>query len=347
VDTLRIDIHHRLRTSTLSVDIDLGPGTLALAGPSGAGKTTLLQVVAGLVRPQQGRIRLADQVWFDHARGVNLPPEARSVGFVFQDYALFPHLSVRRNIGYGGQQRVDELLTRFGIHHLAEERPAHLSGGERQRVALARALARTPRVLLLDEPLSALDAHTRQELRVELREVLDELQLPTLLVSHDFDDAAALSDRVGVIVDGSLRQLGAPRDLVDAPADAFVAAFTGSNLLTGTAEPTEHGCRILLDDGSAIRSTTAGRGRVGVAVHPWQVRIADTGFEAGNAIPGRVHAITPHGGRLRVRVGRLVCELALDQTPPPLGADAIAVFDPSVARIVPLAETAPGRPPPD
>src|SRR5207248_2778090 len=134
-------------------------------------------------------------------------PEERSVGYVFQEYALFPHLTVRGNVAYGGEARVDELLERFGIAHLAGERPTELSGGERQRVALARALARNPKVLLLDEPLAALDAQTKREVRAELHSILRGLALPTLLVTHDFEDAATLAGTVGVLVAGELRQL--------------------------------------------------------------------------------------------------------------------------------------------
>ena len=154
---------------------------------------------------------------------------------MFQEYALFPHLTVRANVAFGGRDRVDELLERFGIAHLSGVRPGELSGGERQRVALARALARDPAVLLLDEPLAALDAHTKADIRGELHELLRDLGLPTLLVTHDYGDAAALADEVGVLVAGSLRQLAPPAELVASPADAFVAAFTGANLLHGTA----------------------------------------------------------------------------------------------------------------
>src|SRR4029077_16735664 len=160
-------------------------------------------------------------------------PEERRVGLVFQEYALFPHLSVQRNVAFGGKARVGELLERFRISHLAHARPTELSGGERQRVALARALARDPGVLLLDEPLSALDAHTKVTVRGELAGLLRGFGLPTLLVTHDYEDAAALADRVGVIVEGELRQLATPQEMVARPADGFVASFTGANLLHG------------------------------------------------------------------------------------------------------------------
>ena len=171
---------------------------------------------------------------------------------------------MRANVAFGGRGRVDELLERFRISHLAGARPGDLSGGERQRVALARALARDPAVLLLDEPLSALDAHTRGVVRGELAEVLAELRLPTLIVTHDFEDAAALADRVGVIVEGRILQLGAAAELLAAPADGFVASFTGANLLHGTARPGADGLtEVVLDTGGSAFSTDLTAGRVG------------------------------------------------------------------------------------
>ena len=161
---LRIRFTHPLRSFVAAADLTVEQGeTIALVGPSGAGKTTILRVVAGLLRPQSGRVSLGDAVLLDTERGVDLPAERRRVGYLFQEYALFPHLNVLGNVRFGanGSARVEELLDRFRIGHLARARVQQLSGGERQRVALARALARDPAVLLLDEPLSALDAHTR------------------------------------------------------------------------------------------------------------------------------------------------------------------------------------------
>ena len=235
MDVLTTSFTLPLRTFVLSVDLKVYD-SLALVGPSGAGKTSVLRAVAGLLRPADGRIALGDDVWFDSATGLFRKPDERRVGLVFQEYALFPHMTVRQNVAYGGQERVDEYLERFRISHLARARPTQLSGGERQRVALARALARDPGVLLLDEPLSALDAHTKVTVRGELQELLREAALPTVIVTHDYEDAAALADRVGVIVDGTLRQLARPPELVSHPADGFVAAFTGANLLRGGAD---------------------------------------------------------------------------------------------------------------
>jgi len=266
----------------------------------------VLRAVAGLLHPDAGRIALDDDVWFDAARRVRLPPERRAVGLVFQDHALFPHLTVLRNVAFGGTpERARELLERFGIAPLADERPPRLSGGERQRVALARALARDPGVLLLDEPLSALDAHTRAVVRGELAAMLRELTIPALLVTHDHRDALALADRIGVIVEGRLRQVGTPAELLRAPADPFVATFTGANVVRGVAP------------GGAV-----------LAVQPWDVRVTLVEPSAKWSVPGLIEAIEDEGPRARVRVGGLVAEVPTsDATHLVIGARAWAAFD--------------------
>ncbi len=276
-------------------------------------------------------------MWFDADAKVDLPPERRSVGLVFQEYALFPHMTVRANVAFGGSARVDELLERLRISHLADERPGALSGGERQRVALARALARDPRVLLFDEPLAALDAHTRAVVRGELQDVLATLALPTLIVTHDFRDAAALAERIGVIVDGRLRQQGTAAELVARPADAFVAAFTGGNLLPGRADG---GVEVALDAGGVVRAAHPASGRVGVAVYPWEVAV---GLEAPadglNGLPGPVHGLAPEGGRVRLRVGEVVVERPAEEIERlglQPGTPAWATFPPEAVRIVAL-----------
>jgi len=312
MDTLELSLDHPLRSFALSVSAALGRETLALVGPSGAGKSSVLRAIAGLLRPERGRVTLGDSVWLDTDVGVDVPPERRSVGLVFQEYALFPHLDVRRNVAFGGRHRVEELLERFRISHLADARPGDLSGGERQRVALARALARDPAVLLLDEPLSALDAHTRAIVRGELAELVGELRLPTLLVTHDFEDAAALADRVGVIVDGRILQLGTSAELLAAPADAFVASFTGANLLHGTARPGLDGLtEVVLDDASMAYSTDEGGGRVGLAVYPWEIALARSqpSDSSVNHVRGEVRSLVSLGNRVRVRVGPLTAEI--------------------------------------
>ena len=294
------------------------------------------------LRPERGRIALGANVWLDTEAWIDLPPERRSVGLVFQEYALFPHLDVRRNVGFGGRERVDELLERFRISHLAQARPADLSGGERQRVALARALARDPAVLLLDEPLSALDAHTRNVVRAELAELLAELRLPTLLVTHDFEDAAALADRVGVIVDGRILQLGPAAELLAAPADAFVASFTGANLLHGTARPGAEGLtEVVLDGGGSMYSVDGGEGRVGFAVYPWEIALArnQPADSAVNHLRGDVRSVVELGNRVRVRVGPLTAEITAGSAARlelREGEPVVASFKATASRLVPL-----------
>jgi molybdate transport system ATP-binding protein len=224
---LSVELGIPLRSFSLELSLVVDGGTFALVGPSGAGKSTVLRAIAGLVRPASGRVALDDEVWFDATTRTNLAPEDRSVGLVFQQYALFPHLSVRRNVEFGGKQRADDLMQRLGIAHLHGARPNQLSGGERQRVALARAIAREPKVLLLDEPLSALDPHTRDTVREELAGHLREFGLPTIIVTHDAADAIALADTVGVIRDGRIVQIGTPSELANAPVDAFVERVFG------------------------------------------------------------------------------------------------------------------------
>ena len=312
MDALRLDVFLPLRGFAVDLSLRAGRETIALVGPSGAGKTTVLRAVAGLLRPGHGRISLNGATWYDDAQGIDEPPESRSVGYVFQDYALFPHLNVRSNVAFGGSARVDELLDRLRIGHLARARPGALSGGERQRVALARALARDPELLLLDEPLAALDAHTRAGVRVELQQLLRELDRPALMVTHDFEDAAALADRVGVILEGRLLQVGTPAELVADPAHPFVASLTGGNLLPGRAQPGADGLTdVVLDDGTLVRSTDTATGRVGVVVHPWEITVAREAApgSALNRLRAPVSALVPVGNRVRVRVGPLTAEI--------------------------------------
>jgi molybdate transport system ATP-binding protein len=343
VDTLDVTLIHTLRAYRLEVGLALGRETLALVGPSGAGKTTVLRAIAGLLSPEQGRVALAGTVWFDSERGIDVPPEERSVGLVFQEYALFPHMTVEQNVAYGGRARVDDMLGWLGIAELAKARPNELSGGERQRVALARALARDPAVLLLDEPLTALDTHTRGRVRGELRELLAELRLPTLLVTHDFQDAAALAERIGVIVDGRIVQEGTATELVAAPASPFVADFTGGNLLPGLARATGNGLtKVVLDDGTAVISTDEASGRVGVVVYPWEVAVARAAPDDSmqNHVSGRIASLVPVANRVRVRVGPLTAEITaasahrLALQP---GETVVASFKATGTRLVPLS----------
>jgi molybdate transport system ATP-binding protein len=334
MDTLRLDLDVPLRAFRLSLSLEVGAETVALVGPSGAGKTTTLRAVAGLV-PDAGRVALGSEDWS------GLPPERRSVGLVFQEYALFPHLTVQRNVAFAGP--VDGLLERFGISHLAAARPAELSGGERQRVALARALARRPRVLLLDEPLASLDPHTRGAVRGELRGTLRELGLPTIVVTHDFVDASTLADRVGVIVQGRIVQIGRTEELIAEPASPFVAEFTGGNLLHGIARATSDGLtEVVLVDGTRLVSTDAASGEVGVVVYPWEVALArELPLDSTqNHVRGRIESLVPVANRVRVRIGPVTAEItaqSAERLALKEGEVAVASFKAAGTRVVPLA----------
>lgn len=207
--------------ATLTVHFELPEYSFtALCGPSGAGKTTVLRTLAGLVTPESGQISLNDQMWLDTEQRINYPPQQRSIGFVFQDYALFPNMTVRENLLFAARQRndpfADELLSRLRLTAFAARKPQTLSGGQRQRVALARALVRRPTLLLLDEPLAALDARTAQQLREDLAQLHRELGTTTLLVSHNADDIRHLADRILFLEQGQLRD--APSALAPLPS---------------------------------------------------------------------------------------------------------------------------------
>ena len=305
----------------------------------------MLRAIAGLARPSRGHIRLDDRPWFDAEAGVSLAPEERSVGLVFQDYALFPHLTVRKNVAFGARSdpgRVDELLERLRISHLAGERPGTLSGGERQRVALARALARRPQVLLLDEPLSALDAHTRAEIKVELRGLLDELALPTVFISHDFRDAVALAHRAAVIVAGKIHQVGSVESLARSPTDAFVAALTGNNVLRAIASPGEAGSTLTLADGQQVQVPGRAAGPVGAVIAPGDVEVladAPTDGDRANALHGKVASLPRLGRRVEARVGPVDVECRAEDAAAlflEAGGEAWIRLPPEAITVVPL-----------
>ncbi len=339
--SLRVDLSLPLRAFDLELALEAGPETVALVGPSGAGKTSVLRAIAGLARPAHGTVACGDDVWFDSERRIDRRPEERSVGFVFQEYALFPHLSVEQNVTFGGG-RSDGLLRRLRIEDLARAKPSELSGGERQRVAIARALAREPRVLLLDEPMAALDPHTRGKVRAELHDLLRELSLPTLLVTHDFEDAAALADRVGVLVGGGLRQLGSPAELLGSPADPFVAEFAGANVLDGVAESGPDGLtRFHLDAERVVYSTDEARGRAALVVYPWDVSLARVAADdsALNRLSGEIVSLVQVGNRVRVRLPFLTAEItaaSAERLALRPGEAVVASFKATQARLLPV-----------
>ncbi len=300
---LSADFRLGLRSFELSLGLAV-ERTVALVGPSGAGKTSVLRVIAGLARPDAGRVELDGETWVDVERGIFLSPERRRVGLVFQEYALFPHLSVRQNVAFGGKERVDDLLERFRLTKLTAARPRELSGGERQ---------------------------------------LRSLELPTLIVTHDYEDAAALAETVGVLVEGRLRQVGAPEELVARPADPFVASFTGANLLRGHAELLEGGLTsIRLETGEVVYSTDRARGEVGVVVYPWDVAVGRVQVDGSalNLVAGEVASVVPVGNRVRVRIGPLTAEVtaaSAEKLELARGGTVYASFKATGTRLVPLA----------
>ncbi len=245
---MSLDAFVRLTLGPLDLDMafTIGEGeVVALLGPNGAGKTTLLRAVAGLVALSSGHVRLDGQVLEDTATRRYVPTERRPIGFVFQDYLLFPHLDVLENVAFGlrargtsgpvAAQKATQWLDRVGLKRYAAAKPAELSGGQRQRVALARALAPDPRLLLLDEPLAALDVTTRAEVRRDLKRHLDSFQGIRLLVTHDPLEAVALADRLIVMEHGRLVQTGTAAEVTEHPRSQYVADLVGVNLLRGKA----------------------------------------------------------------------------------------------------------------
>lgn len=352
-----LELEARTRLGKFEFDLALEVAEdecLALAGPSGAGKTTALRIVAGLLRPSTGRVCCGTETWLDTGRDIDLAPERRQCGYLFQDYALFPHMSAWQNVAYAlhGQSRHDrrsraiDLLDRFGIRELADARPSTLSGGERQRVALARSVAREPLALLLDEPLSALDARTRAASARELETLLREARVPTLLVTHDFGEAARLADRIAVVDRGKIIQTGSSTELAARPSSAFVADFSGASVLSGTARRGAGGLtEIELDGCDATVSSTDDRisGAVAVSVHPWDVTLLpDPSVPAGSArnhLPAEVVSITSIGSRVRVGLdagqplSAEVTSVAVSELGLSPGSQVIATWKASATRV--------------
>ncbi|HZN12763.1 MAG TPA: ABC transporter ATP-binding protein [Acidimicrobiales bacterium] len=304
--TLQATVVASFADFTLDVDIECASGeTVAIVGPNGAGKTTLLRAIAGLQPVDGGRITSGGVALDD------LPPEARSVGFAFQDHVLFPHLDVTENIAFGlrargarastARVRAAEWLDRVGMATHGRSMPRELSGGQAQRVALARALATAPDVLLLDEPLAALDVATRNDTRRFLREHLAAFEGPRLVVTHDAVDAAALADRVVVLDAGRVVQVGTPSEITARPRHQWVADLAGINLYRGVAI----GGRVGLSDGGVLAITDASTdGPVYAAIEPRAVALSRgrPDGSARNVWEGRVAAVEAVGNRRRVRV---------------------------------------------
>ncbi|WP_434380485.1 ABC transporter ATP-binding protein [Melittangium boletus] len=344
-----------------ALEWEAAPGrVLVLFGPSGAGKSTVLRCLAGLERPDTGHIHFHGEPWCDTRVRVLLPPQARRVGLLFQDYALFPHLTAEANVRYGleglpeaeRRERVQSLLTLLGLHGLERRLPRELSGGQQQRVALARALAIRPRLLLLDEPLSALDAPSREHLRGELRRLLRELGVPTVVVTHDRLEALALGDTLVAMEGGRVCQVGPVADVFNHPAELAVARMTGiETVLPGRVVRREHGL-VAVETGSRTLHAVElapGGDQVFVCLRAEDVTLGapEAGPEprgassARNRLACTVVSLSPEGALVRValdagfplvaRVTRLSCEeLGLAE-----GRPVTASFKAPAVRLVP------------
>ena len=288
---LSLDIRRQLSDFHLDVKLEVGGEILVLYGGSGAGKTSTLNAVAGLLTPDSGEIRLDDEILFRRDSGPaagrsdrrNLPPRKRGVGYVFQDYALFPHLTEEENVAFSlwpdrnGRTRALELLERMSLTHLAARFPHQLSGGQQQRVAIARALASRPRILLLDEPFSALDLPLRERLQQDLRQLRRELDLVALYVTHNLDDAVAVGDRVAVLQNGRVLQVGPVDQVFRHPVDRHVAEIMGlRNLFHARVTSADFECLHLDWQGLAIEAIAppeAAESTVTFYIHPEEVKV--------------------------------------------------------------------------
>jgi molybdate transport system ATP-binding protein len=306
--TLEAAVRVRRDGFTLDVTLNVAAGeTVAVLGPNGAGKTTLLRALAGL-DDMEGRVVLDGEVLEDTGQGVHVPAERRHAGLVFQDHVLFPHLNVVENIAFGlrAQRRPQPValarkwLDDAGLGDRAEAMPRALSGGQAQRVALLRALATEPKLLLLDEPLSALDVSIRAEVRRELSRQLASFQGVRLLVTHDPLEAMALADRLVVLEQGSVVQSGAPEEVTARPRSRFVADLAGVNLLRGHA----HGDHVSVVGDALVAAASAGSGDVFAVIHPRAVALYKTRPDGTprNVWQGRVDSVDLYGDRVRVRV---------------------------------------------
>ena len=320
---LALQVGKQLGGLDLAAELRVRPGeTTVVVGESGAGKSTLLRIVAGLVRPDEGRVAVDDRPWCDVALGVDLPAWRRSVGFVFQDYALFPHLSVRENVAFGlralgvppaeSRRRSAAMLERLGVGELAGRPVAGLSGGQQQRVALARALVLDPAVLLLDEPLSALDLRTRRSVRGELRRLLRGLPCRTLYVTHNPVEAMFFGERLAVLERGRITQTGTRDDLLLHPRSAYVAELVGTNLLYGATDRRHAAAEIRTGGGAIAVGADAAEGDVFATVSPREITLyrERPDGSAQNLLTGPILELVPEApGGERVRV-------ALGTTPP-------------------------------
>jgi spermidine/putrescine transport system ATP-binding protein len=298
-------------TAVDGINLEVAGGEFfSLLGPSGCGKTTTLRLIAGFERPDEGSILL------DGADMAQTPPHRRKVNTVFQSYALFPHLNVYDNVAFGlrfksigkadAQHMVREVLSRVRLEGMEKRRPSQLSGGQQQRVALARALILNPAVLLLDEPLGALDAKLRKALQIELKGLQEQIGITFIYVTHDQEEALTMSDRMAVMSNGRIEQLGTPSEIYDQPANAYVADFLGvSNLMPAQAEGGSDGrCRVRLGDFVllAAQGDTRANGKVRLVIRPERIELEAHGAAGENRVPGMIERVVYVGATTQVIV---------------------------------------------
>jgi molybdate transport system ATP-binding protein len=349
---LDVAVRHTIGDFTLDAAFDSPGGTLVIIGPSGAGKSLMLKALAGIVRPDAGRIVINDRSVFDAGSGVDLPPQLRNVGYVPQDYALFPHLTVEGNIAFGlngrdKSARVDELVEMTGLDGQRKLKPARLSGGQRQRVALARALAVGPDVLLLDEPFSAVDALLRLALMEDVARVLTRTETPAVLVTHNRDEALRMGDRIAVLIDGHVRQVGSPPEVFAAPADEEVAAFVGvETVVAGHVRDISHGIATIVVGERVVEAggDVSSGDNVLVCLRPEDVTLGPPAegapTSARNHLPATVVRVTPAGPWMRVELdaGFPVVSLVTKQSQEDLrveaGTPVVATFKASAVHLI-------------
>jgi len=347
-------------TVNVSFQMPLEPPTVQiLFGPSGAGKTTVLRCLAGLEQPERGLIKFQETTWLDTEAGVRWSPQHRALGYMPQDYALFPTYSVAGNIAYGlgaltsdeRRRRVAEVLALLQMQGTEEFRPAQLSGGQQQRLALARTIARHPRLLLLDEPLSALDAPTRASLRGELRDLLKRLRIPSVVVTHDWAEALALGDQMVVMDRGLVLQIGSPQEVFSRPKNADVARVVGvETVVQGRIVESAKDLAVVAIDGTrliALATEDVGRD-VFVCIRAEDVVLesAEAGaISARNRLTGTVMEISPMGALVRVRVdcgfhlSALVTRVAIEELGLAPGASVVAAVKAGAVHLVPRQGT--------
>ena len=300
-------------TAVAGINLDMPPGEFfSLLGPSGCGKTTTLRLIAGFERPDEGQILL------DGVDMAQTPPHKRNVNTVFQNYALFPHLAVAENVGFGlrykdvskqdAKRKISEALELVRLSGFERRRPSQLSGGQQQRVALARALILNPAVLLLDEPLGALDAKLRKALQIELKALQEEIGITFVYVTHDQEEALTMSDRLAVMSNGRVEQIGTPSDVYEEPTTAYVADFLGvSNLMDAEADGLDaegRAARVRLGEFelAAGQGDTDARGSVKIVIRPERIRLEESGATGQNRVPGMVERVVYVGSIMQVIV---------------------------------------------